>query len=337
VGTALRAFAHPTLAARIKCRFFMTKAYRVLPARLKWRKASGISGLSAKNAEPKYFLSKIHVKTSGQPALGAGQFSVPCRSCGTDELIYQTVDLIPVQADKDEASSPALPRRTPSNRPRQPAARRYPKAKPTFGPRFLEDRPECAVIVARCVSGWSYVENAMALLLAAVLKINTEPALAMFLAISNSRTQVDVLAAAAEAVLSERDFELFRAMINVRKSIEKDRNHLVHGVFGGSMLVKDGILWAEQKHQTGHTATVWASDYKEMKTDFLRDVYVYEPEDLETIAQSIEWLHTFIGLFRGYISSDNSAWRVERYPQLCAEPRISQELSQLRADRKKNS
>ena len=236
-----------------------------------------------------------------------------------------------MQSDGDGPPPTALPRRKPSNGSRKPLFQEYPKAKPSFGPRFLEDRPECAVIVARCVSLWSYIETELALLLASILKINTEQALAVFLAIQNSRTQQSVLRAAAEVGLSEPNYELLGAILNITASIEKERNDLVHGLFGGSMLVKDGILWMEQKHNTAHTAKVWASDYTDTDQSRIRNrTFVYEAEDLETIAQRLEWLHQMIGFFRGYSSSDNEPWRAERYHQLCADPRIAQELSRVR-------
>lgn len=265
--------------------------------------------------------------------IGEGKFSVPCRSCKSDDVIFETKDFVLMQADQDEVTSNKFKRTKPSNSPRQKAVRRYPKAKPTFGIRFIEDRPECAIIIARCVAGWSYIENEIALLLASILRINTEPVLAMFLAISNSATQTAVISAAAEVVLTKEDFELFDAMMNLVRKIGDERNHLVHGLYGGSMLVERGILWTEKKHQAAHTATVLASDHKTMETEYLKEVFVYEPEDLETVAQSIEWLHGFLGQFRGYVgkeSVEQPQWRAARYLQLCAEPRISAELAILR-------
>jgi len=268
--------------------------------------------------------------------VGEGRFSVPCAACRTDEIIYKTSDIQTFQAENDGPPGTALPRKKPSNRPRQPLSRRYPKAKPTFGTRFLEDRSECAIIIARCISIWSYIEVELALLLAVILKINTEPAVAMFLAMRNSRTQTEVLTAAAETALNTRDFELFGAIMNVKSTYESERNDLVHGAYGGSLLVENGILWQEQKYNVGYTAQVWAADYKDMDPENMRKTtFVYEAEDLETIAQKFEWLHQMLGSFRGYVWSPDAEWRAGRYPQLCAEPRIAQELSRMRANQKK--
>ena len=103
------------------------------------------------------------------------------------------------------------------------------------------------------------------------------------------------------------------------------------------MIVKDGILVVEQKRLTEHTARVWYEGMDPLESDTLRsNTFVYELEDLETIAQNMEWLHQFIDVFRFYISSTDIQWRSVRYNQLCADSRISKELAALRASRKKS-
>jgi hypothetical protein len=267
-------------------------------------------------------------------ATGPGKFSTSCRTCKIDQIIFESSSVIKLQADKTENTSRALPRAKPSGGRRQKLRNRYADAKATFGPNAIEQRPECAVIFSRCIATWSYIEEETALLLAVILKINTEPALAMFIAMQNTRTQIDVLSAAAKAVLNERDIELFQAIINIRKSFERDRNCLVHGLIGGSDLVVNGILWSDQKDQARHTATVWGTNFEQMETPYLDEIFVYEAGDLETIAQNMEWLHQFMGFFRGYVGSTNDAWRSERYLQLCAEPRVRAELDRMRLARK---
>jgi hypothetical protein len=159
----------------------------------------------------------------------------------------------------------------------------------------------------------------------------------MFLAIQNSRTQQQVLRAAAETVMSQCDFELLEAMMNIVASLEKERNDLVHGVYGGSMLIDRGILWTSQRDKVAHTIKVWSSDYKDMSSAaLLSKTFVYEPEDLESIAHKFEWLHQMIGFIRDYCGSDNTIWRAERYHQLCAEPLLAKELSRMREDQKNN-
>ena len=132
--------------------------------------------------------------------VGDGFVSTPCMRCHADEQ-YATHEITSVQADEDvDWGRPT--RVEPSNMPRQPLTKRYPQIKPTFGPGFLEDRPKAAALVARCIALWTEVEREEARLLATMLRANTEPAIAMFLALRSSRVQFDVLEAVATVVLN---------------------------------------------------------------------------------------------------------------------------------------
>lgn len=272
--------------------------------------------------------------------VGEGHITTPCPRCYTD-VKYAATDLISMKAE--ETILRRMPRREPSNMARQPLYKKYPRVKPTFGPGFLERRPEAGALIARCIALWSDVEAELARLLATLLHANTEPAIAVFLAIQSSRAQTAVLDAAAKVVLNEKDYELFGALMIITSSVEKERNALAHGRYGGSDQVPDGILWINSVDLTRHTIQVNAVGVTDEAMDSLRKkVFVYELGDLETIARDIENIHQQIGFFVGYLSSRHNdppasdEWREERYRQLCAEPRVQQELSRLRADQRTN-
>jgi hypothetical protein len=270
---------------------------------------------------------------NARPVIGNGKFSVFCRACGADPLIYGTADFHPMQADRDIPGE-APPRKTPSNKARQELANKYKGASATFGPLMLERRPECAIIIARAISTWSYLETRLALLLTDFLKIETKQGLAVFLSIQSGRTQFDVLNAAAEVVLNPRDLEVFRALMNIKTAYEKARNDLVHGLFGYSPAVKDGVVWTAQKNLTSQTSSVWHALRTDAQPTTTADAFVYEAADLETIAQNFEWLHDHIGYFTGYTSIPEGDLREARYRQLCAESRLAKELRQMRAGQK---
>ncbi|MFB9263470.1 hypothetical protein ACFFWD_09845 [Bradyrhizobium erythrophlei] len=284
--------------------------------------------------EPIYLLTFEGIPPSNL-FVGEGQFSVPCPLCQTD-VLYETHEFIPLKARRDIPSPHQSTKRIePSNMARQPLKRKYPKVKPTFGPGHLEDRPAAAALVARCVSLWTDIEVQQAHLLAKILHANTEPAIAMFLAISNSRTQFDVLNAAARVVLNELDYELFGALMNIRNGLEKERNHLVHGVYGAAQEIKEGVLWVNPIDQAAHTVRVSASGVTPEALEAFRDkIFVYEPGDLETIARDFEAFHRNLGFFIGYLHSPEPTWRAERYPQLCAWPPLQRELTRLREGQK---
>lgn len=269
--------------------------------------------------------------------VGEGKISTPCRRCGTDTT-YDPSELTPI-VSKENIESPTPARVEPSTMPRQPISRKYPNAKPSFGPGFLEDRPKAAALVARCIALWTEVEVQKAQLLAMLLQANTEPAVALFLAIHNSRIQNAVLDAVATVVLTDEDYKLYSALMQYSASVEKERNALAHGNFGGSDKIKDGIAWINPLDYVRHGAEIKLTGVTEESMAALRDkVYVYELADLEKIAQDTEHLHTHLGFFTGYMfalhedTADKDTWRAQRYQELCSEPRIAQELERMKRE-----
>jgi hypothetical protein len=285
-------------------------------------------------AEPILIFSDSFKGAPGPRFCGEGQISAPCYDCGHDDQ-YAANDFQPMRAEKD-VSSYMDKRPLPSNSPRQPLRMKYPKAFTTFGIGALEHRPECAQVIARCITYWTYVETELARLLAQILKANTDPAVAMFLSLRNARAKRDAINAAAQFTLEEKDYDLFLALMQYKDAVESARNDLAHGVFGVSSAIPNGIVWISTTdyttRQTHFHGLGGISD--EMATSLRKKQFVYEIGDLETIARDIEDLHNQIMSFIGYLWSDDQAFRARRYPQLCNEPRLKKELALLHQRRK---
>lgn len=99
--------------------------------------------------------------------------------------------------------------------PRQPFLPRYQNADFRFGVRHIQSVPDIAQRVGQCIMLWSYVDVQMAMLLSAIMKVDTEPAAAIFLALRNARAQREVMIAAAQSVLSSETLEAFEAVMNI--------------------------------------------------------------------------------------------------------------------------
>jgi len=256
---------------------------------------------------------------------GEGKLSIPCRSCDSDTL-YDGVAVTNYRATfasrsfRDE-------RPEPSGSPRQPLLPKYSKAKVTFGIGALEQRPEAAKIIARCIAYWTEVEANTATLLATLMKATTEPAAAVYLSLQNNRAKRDVLFAAAESTLVAADLRLFQAVMSYREAIEKERNALAHGVFGISNSIKTGVVWIDTATNARHRVLVGVHGVTdELQEAQRKKCFVYEVGDLETIAREIEKLEQQIGFLWGYLGAADPVFRANRYLELCAEPRIKREL-----------
>lgn len=282
--------------------------------------------------QPIYLVHDSYAGADQHRFVGEGFVSTPCQRCHADEQ-YSTGEVVSIQANENlDWGRPT--RVEPSNMPRQPLTKRYPKAKPTFGPGFLEDRPKAAALVARCIALWTDVERAEARLLATMLKTNTEPAIALFLTLQSSRIQFAALNAVATVVLNEDDYKLFSALMKYCASVEKDRNALAHGCFGGSPEIVEGVAWIEPRYLTEHTVRAnVASASDDAMASVRGKTFVYELGDLETIARDIENVHNQLTFFIGYLVSPyldppmTDEWRAQRYRELCAEPRVAQALA----------
>lgn len=261
--------------------------------------------------------------------VGDGELSVPCNRCAHEGL-YPATGMRTMQADEDlDGSRP--PRVAISKSPRKPLWKAYPKARATLGVGYIEDRPAAAAIVGRIITSWADLEVQCARLLAELMGTNIPAAAAVFGSLKSSRIQHDALSAAAEAVLDERDFELFAAHMSRRASLEKERNDLAHGCFGVSVAIPDHIIWVAQGDYLAFTAGGFTLE------DFRKKQFVYELGTLERIAQEIAEFYHQLGSYTGYLSArarGANAFRAERYPQLCSQPHIRQALDQIRTGKK---
>lgn len=262
--------------------------------------------------------------------VGDGKLSIPCPHCPCDAE-YGAGDL---RRFKAEATVPSFRanRPEPANSPRQPLLPKYNKARVTLGIGAIEQRPEAALIVARCITYWSNVEAATARLLAAVMKANTEPSVAVYLSLQNNRAKRDAMFAAAKAVLSKDELRLFSAVMAFRQSVEKSRNDLAHGIFGYSRDI-DGLVWIETSDYLKYAIEMELHKSSAIaRANIYAKCFVYEIGTLENIAREIETLEHVINQLSGYLREDSVPIRVPLYGWLSQQPRVRKELDLL--DRK---
>ena len=285
--------------------------------------------------KPIYLLTDPSKGASEVSFEGAGEISAPCQMCAHEDL-YPSSSMAPAEAQ--ESLPGTYPKRVEiSKASRKPLAANFPKAFATFGVGYVEDRPKAASIIARIVTAWADIEVQCARLLAELMGTNVPATAAVFSSIRNSKVQHDALNAAAKAVLSQPDHELFSAHMVRRTALERERNDLAHGCFGVSVALPDAVIWVSQ------------TDYILFDANRLHDTAaheifrskqaVYDPGTLERIAQDVTEFHTQLGSFRGYLfarreGAQGAAFRANRYPQLCSQPHIRQALVQLRTEKK---
>jgi hypothetical protein len=202
-----------------------------------------------------------------------------------------------------------------------------------LGIQVLGKLPEFETIIGRCLMAWPVVQAELALCLGQLLGIVSEATLAVFQTLRRSTAQRSaVWAAASHGGLDKQGQELVAAMLDVHRSIEKERVALAHGHFGFYEKTPDIILWTTTINYVQLKAKVHLANVvqtPEMKAELIKQIQFYRKEDLEEVHQSI--------VYCGQMWVDAINWlrsypprRDELYRQLCDQPRIRQALENIR-------
>jgi len=177
--------------------------------------------------------------------------------------------------------------------PRKPFAQ-FAKPGTSFaiGPGQINSRPELASLVGQCIATWADVELQMGLSLGAILKTNSEAAVALFLAAKTSRAQRDSLAAVARLLLTGDDLDAFEALMTIYAGLEKQRNALAHGLFGTSDALPDALLWCDMQDHANFLINVYLADYQgkplaDPHAKLRKDMFVYTRRDLEELLRDL--------------------------------------------------
>ena len=175
-----------------------------------------------------------------------------------------------------------------------------------MGSELIEQLPEVAQWVGRIAINWSGVELQFALALGSMLGVESEAAVALFLSLRNHRAQRDGLKAAGRKSLSEGDWSMFEALLDVHSELDKQRNDVVHGVWGRSEATPDGIIWSSLQDHANMTINAYHREadrpsYEEVTTHITKDFFVVRYRDLEELNAAIRSLARAVGNFHGYL------------------------------------
>jgi hypothetical protein len=225
--------------------------------------------------------------------------------------------------------------------PRQPFLPQYSAADLIYGPGHIPKKPKIAEGIGRCIMAWSYVDWGMAILLAALMKANSEASVAIFLTLRNARAQRDVLIAAADMTLGGSDKEIFEAIMLLYGSLQSQRADIAHGIFGFIPEGKeDAIPWIETKNLSKdwidklHKPKAQNStEQPDRKLAQKRFSYIYKLSDLERLETEIMDLWLIAFRFSSYLNYPSLPELAKALETQCALPQMAQALSQIRSQR----
>jgi hypothetical protein len=217
---------------------------------------------------------------------------------------------------------------------RQPLTRIYPKYHHfilRFGVSALSREPELAII-SQIITKWSYIETEMAVVLGLLMNTDSAAMLSVFQILRRSSAQRDAVSQAASTSLEPYQQELLSALLNVHRTIEADRNDLVHGLLGQCNEIEDGVLWLQATDQMiirlrFHLEPGFALA-PEFQDELAQKTVLYRRSDLERIRDNVTELWNLWFKFMRMAQYPTAS--AEEFRQLCDQPRIAQELARMR-------
>ena len=217
-------------------------------------------------------------------------------------------------------------------RPLLPFVTRNPGGRFEVGTHAFGQRPELETVIAACLMSWPPAEAEMALVLAQLLGASeSEAVLAVFHSLRRSSAQRDAISEAARVTLGDDDQKLLTAIMAVHKATETHRNDLTHGHFGIYTNLIDGIVWMGTKAYVDFKARMELANQtmtSEIRDALYSGMSFYKKPDLDRILKDIKDIADIWHAFTRYLRS-RPPQRAELYRQLCARPRIRQELDRL--------
>jgi len=149
----------------------------------------------------------------------------------------------------------------------------------------LAERPVLAAVIAGCLATWSQVEVELSLTLAAILDSRTDAGVAVYLSIKASNAQREALSNAALTTLSGDELRAFKAVMSFHQVLVRDRNDLVHGIFGVMPDHPNSLIWIPSaKHAAWLTRAnqrAWSLEFDPDPHGPLRkELFIYTLEDL---------------------------------------------------------
>jgi hypothetical protein len=178
----------------------------------------------------------------------------------------------------------------------------------------------------------------MAMLLAAVMKADTEASVAIFLTLRNARVQRDVLIAAANATLSAEHRDVFDATMLLYGSLQAQRADIAHGIFGHVDVNDDNIVpWIETKA----ISSDWIERFHKPKPEGeppeadaymgqKRNTFIYKIADLERLAEEINQLWGITFAFTSLLRYPDVPVTQEAFKSQSQWPQMQSALTQIR-------
>jgi len=224
---------------------------------------------------------------------------------------------------------------------RQPFLPTYKDTPTSMGADIIEKLPKVAELVGRITTNWSWLDLQLSLALGSLLGVENAAAVAVFLSLRNHRAKRDALRAASEKTLALELKELFDAILKVHNELDKQRNDVMHCVWGSADKTPDGLIWSSLQNH----ANMLINDYhleksgklvaKDRPAQITKDYFIIKYKDLEKLNSDIIKLGRVVSKFHVCLRYQKNSVGKSAYNKLLEEPMLKKALAREKREYKK--
>jgi hypothetical protein len=187
----------------------------------------------------------------------------------------------------------------------------------SIGFQALNERPELAAAVGKCLATWSWVDNELGGLFGILLGTETEAAHRVFLTLRRWSNQRQALDVAAQAALTGDPLKTYGALVLRYNALEAERNDLGHGCFGICPDDQDLLFMIKVEHHI-----VWQADIipklaagtaGDPHEGLKQKLYVYRLRDLTRLHSKMERMWWDMFYFNGYLRDPQEPRRIAEF------------------------
>jgi hypothetical protein len=205
-------------------------------------------------------------------------------------------------------------------------------------------QPALAVLVTQAISTWSQVEFTLASIFVDMLGAKASPAIAMYQAVSSAKAKTAALKAAGGLVLSERNYELFLALLRIHGPCSDQRDKFCHWIWAYCeaapeyLVLVNPVKWIRQ--HTALSEVRFQQTYPSPATKFdVNDGFDWSCYSITELQQIVAKFGEVLNLFRWFqdLVGPPKPLRPKDaiYGFLCTQPLVTPELAHIRSKRTK--
>lgn len=212
------------------------------------------------------------------------------------------------------------------------------KGKPTgVGFTSVTHDKRLAALIGTCANLWTHVDLQLGLTMGSMLGVENAATVAVFTSLRNARAQRDAIFAAAKATLDEELLEYLEAIMFAHKSLDGQRNDVVHGVWGHSAAIPDAAIWESvQSHaimliRDYHKESTGTLDPAQRSQDIAGGYFVFPYADIEALNDEIAYLVQAIQHLHVHLRYPDKKAGENALAKLKSSPLLQKALAEMRS------